>query len=497
MALGIAFDIGAYACKAALIRGENESPSSLLYNNVLRSVVYVDKNNKIFVGEKAAIHADRDPERGFFDVKRRILKGAQTLPGIPGVTYIDLYIALVKEVLARCQKNLRGTDVIDHVILTVPSFLEEHNDIISEMKRAAESIEYEKGKNLKADLLIEPAGVAIYNLDEEDKSAESAEKERIRAQIVYDLGHSTLDVALVSSKDTKGYAYELHSFQTDDETFGEYFDMRIAEEIQKSIAADYPKLSRRQQARIMAAAVEMKHALSERDEWTVMIDLTSDEVEFTMSRERFEELIINRLQESSTLVADAIEVAEEKGLKVDEIILAGGGSSIPLVKKCIEAVAGDIPVKRSLRPVDAVSYGAAIYGLAHNLQQRSKFAYGVQMPVKTGSLNRIVELIAPADSVLPYKSDILKDEKFVCNEDGVFRTILYAGNSKSAGERLPADDCMQIRHMAFDIAPNQSLGLCIEIDEEHCVKVVCQTENNDRYVMTSFDPANAVSRKEN
>ena len=456
MALGIAFDIGAYTCKAALLRGETAEPNGILFGeNILRSVAYVDKDNKIIVGQKALNKANAEPRRVFFNVKRSILKGDRELPGIPGVTYMDL----------------------------------ERDTIIAEMKRAAESIEVSKGKKLSVDLLIEPAGVAIHNMNAISREDGDGQQNGEYAHIVYDLGHSTLDVALVSMQNDQTYSNVLHYFRPDDETFCAYFDECIAKEIEEAMIAEGVRITDRTRVHINAAAAELKHTLSDLEEHTVAIPHSNgDETHFTLTRARFEELIIGYLRDSASLVT--------KGIRVNEILLAGGGSSIPLVERCIREVAGDIPVRRSQQPVDAVSFGASRYCLSHNLRQKSKLAYGLQIPVKKGSIQRQVQIMAPQDSNLPFQSQQLTGAQFQCNPDGIFRTTLYAYEDATVGKVLSADDCRQVRHMTFEAAPNQSLSFFMEIDEEHCVKVICQTDDKQRYVMTSFDPADAVSRKE-
>lgn len=498
MALGIAFDIGAYACKAALLRGETVEPNSLLFGeNTLRSVAYVDKNNRIIVGKKALDRAIAEPNRVFFNVKRRILKGDKQLPGIPELTYIDLYVAMIREVVDRCNRQLKKTgDTIDHVVLTVPSYLEERDNILAEMKKAAQSIEVAPGKNLSVDLLIEPAGVAIHNMNAPGKNQTEQSTDK-SARIIYDLGYSTLDVALVSVETDPDHSSTLHFFRADDETFCAHFDDCIADEIEAQLVAEGVRITDRTRVRILEAAAELKHELSGQEEHTVVIPQPNgDESFFTLTRARFEELIIGYLRDAASLVTDAMEVADSKGLSVTEILLAGGGSNIPLVERCVREVAGDIPVRRSLQPVDAVSFGASRYCLSRNLRQKSKLAYGLRIPTERGTVQRRVQIMAPADSDLPYQSQKLTNDQFVCNPDGMYFTTLYSYTDAQLGKVLLADEGRQIRHMNFEIAPGTPISFHLEIDEEHCVKVVAQTEDNQRYVMTSFDPANAVSRKE-
>lgn len=502
MPLGIAIDIGAYECKAAILRGEGLDAARLEQETSLLSVAYVDENGNILVGRKAEPYVAGGSNRVIVDAKRRIIKGEKELPGIPGVSYIDIYMALIKEVIDAHSKRLKenADGEIESIVLTVPSFLEEREDIIAEMKRAAESIELENGKTLSADLLIEPAGVGIHNLDYLNRKESDGSNRKKRTQIIYDLGHSTLDVALITSNTEDELSYELHSFRADDETFCEYFDMRIVEEMKKVLSEsgfDAEKLSGKEKSMLRKRAREMKHALSTDEECTETLELNEDDFDFTLTRKRFEELIGVCLRNSAELVREALETAEEKGITVDEIVLSGGGSKIPLVEKVIKEAAGNVPVRCSFRPVDAVSFGAARYALSRNLTQKAKFAYGVELPGISGSLERKVCPMIPIDVKLPYTSQKLSETKLSCNSDGVFRTALYSYGSSVKNGLVPVDDCRQIRCMSFEITPNKPIDLFLEIDEEHCVKVLCKTAEGEKYVMTSFDSADARARKEN
>lgn len=501
MPLGIAFDIGAYECKAAIIRGEGFEAAKLDQETSIFSVAYVDKNGNILVGKKAEPYMESGSARVITNAKRRIIEGKKDLPGIPGVSYIDIYVALIKETLETHNKRLKenGDGAIEKIVLTVPSFPEERSDVIAEMKRAAESIDIGDGKKLSVDILIEPAGVGIYNLDNVNRTKLNDSAAKKHTQIIYDLGHSTLDVALVASGYNDNLSYDLHFFRSDDTTFCEYFDMRIVEEMERFLSEngyDVSGLSGREKAMLRNRARGIKHALSEKDECRETLEINDDFVEFVLTRNRFEELIGVCLRNSAALVSDAIDEAEEKGLKVDEIVLAGGGSKIPFVEKCIREVAGNIPVKCSLRPIDAVSFGAARYALSRNLIQRARFSYGIELPGIRGSLERNICLLTEADTTLPFKSQKLSEVKLRCDEDGVFNTALYSFDGKITKKIVPEADCLQTRCMSYEITPEKEIDLYLEIDEEHCVKVVCETNEGEKYVMTSFDAADAQARKE-
>ena len=501
MPLGIAFDIGAYECKAALLRGEEFDAAKLDQEVPLLSVAYVESNGNILVGQKAKPYIESGSDRVVVNAKRRIVEGKKNLPNVPGVTYIDIYVALIKETLETHNKRLlaNGDGAIEKIVLTVPSFPEDRSEVIAEMKRAAESIDIGNGKKLSVDLLVEPAGVGIQNLYLLNRENSSDGHCKKHTQIIYDLGHSTLDVALITSYNRDGLSYELHSFRADDETFCEYFDIRIVEEMKRSLSErgyNVENLSRREQAIMFNRARGIKHGLSIDEVCTETIDLDEDYVDFTLTRERFEELISVCLRNSASLVQEALEIAEEKNIHVDEIVLAGGGSKIPFVEKYIKEVAGSVPVRCSLRPVDAVSFGAARYALSRNLTQKSLFTYGIELPGIRGELERRVLPLIPSDTQLPYRTQKLSETQFTCDADGVFRTALYSYAGKFENSPVAEDKCKQVRCMSFEIAPNKPVDLFMEIDEEHCVKVFCETSEGDKYVMTSFDAADERARKE-
>lgn len=494
MAFGIAFDIGAYECKAALLRGAEVEAERFPFETPIYSIAYIDRDGHIIVNG-AKERAERDPKRAIFDVKRRILQGAREIPDFPGITYLDVYVEMIREVLRRCNESLMKTDecTIDHVVLTIPGFLETRSDVIADMKRAAGSIELGNGKQLSVELLVEPAGVGLHNLDSLRRDGNAEES---HTQIVYDLGHSTLDIALITSYRDLAKPYVLHHFVSDDETYGEYLTELIYNELCTAFIADRPNVSPRAHARLRSVAAELKHGLSESEEYTAYFDLFEEAQEFTMQRTEFERLAEPVITSSAYLVEEALELARGKGIEVNEVVLAGGGSSIPLVKRCIEQITGGIPVKRSLRPIDAVSFGGARYALMRDLTQRSKFTYGIQLPTEPGKLDRTVRMMIPADTELPCNSEVLSNERFVCNSDGIFRTTLYSTSDTSCRD-ADADDCRQVRHMTFAVAPEEPVEFMLEIDVEHCVKVVCRTPSDGRrYVMTSFDAADAVSREE-
>ncbi len=499
MALGIAFDIGAYSCKAALLRERKLDPENLLVGAPLLSVAYVEDDGRITING-ASEKAERNPKRGIWDVKQKIVLGEDSIPGFSGISPIDVYVEMIKEVMRRSDEQLlkNGDDTIEEIVLTVPAILEDKPEIAGKLKRAAESIKLSNGKNLRVSLVVEPAGAGIFNLDKMYRDAEQKKNGNdAHTIIVFDLGHSTLDVALITSYIGGEKDYELHYFKPDTDIFSRYFDDCIYKEILDELAElglEKNNIKPRLERTLKTAAKNIKHNLSSELSTTESIEFDGDFVDVTITRERFNELAYSKMLDAVDYVRDAISIAKDKNLKVESIVMAGGGSFMPIVETMLKSVAGDIPVVRSLKPIDAISFGAARYSLMHNMVQRAQYSYGIQLPVVQGTLDRKIRFMLPADSTLPFES---KPVKFKCTNRGVFDAILYyVDKAVSDTTVLPVELCNQIRHMNFELPANEEIECTLSIDENHCVTARCKTANGETYVMTSQDPANARSRKE-
>ena len=504
MTLGIAIDIGAYECKAALVRSRDEEPTPIL-NPPIRSIAYIEKDGTINIKDAPGA-ASRTPRQVVHNIKRHLIQGDEVATVWLSkeqsiqISYLELYVALFREVFGQCLETLRErNDSFDHLVLTVPGFLEGNDVLISSIQRAVSEAVEKEGVNTRVELLVEPAGVGLYNLNQYRTESEEGHD---RTVIVYDLGHSTLDVALLTlRKDEQKTPYELHTFRVVDDVYGGLFDDLIADSIIQYFRLNKEGLSASKRAKILRAASLVKCELSSKDACTVNVDLEMDDsdesTDFEMTKTQFEELIRGEIQESLPYINDLLRHAEEKSITVDEIILSGGGANIPLVMTLIQEYVGkEIPVRRSNHPIQAVSYGAAHYALTHDMSQYSKLGYGVQLPVLPGTVDQTVRILIAPNTKLPTASRENDAIRVKCGEDGVFRTTLYSYDKNDYKRLLSIDECKQIRHMPFEIACNQEVSVSLEMDTDHCVKVVCLTPENERYIMTNFDPANASSRKE-
>ena len=116
----------------------------------------------------------------------------------------------------------------------------------------------------------------------------------------------------------------------------------------------------------MQAAIQAKFELTDGENSVQQILVKGEYLEVEVTQARFEELSQHLMFQTLELVQNVLEESEANGITVQGIVLSGGASKMPMVKRNLEAlVEGAMPVVL-YRPSEAVSYGAA------------RFAYGIQ-----------------------------------------------------------------------------------------------------------------------
>ncbi|MBI2394364.1 MAG: Hsp70 family protein [Deltaproteobacteria bacterium] len=202
---------------------------------------------------------------------------------------------------------------------------------------------------------------------------------------VYDFGGGTFDLTLL---DLSGNVFEViatagDSFLGGDDIDGLIAD-RIALEVIQSTRFD-PRGDVQVMERLRAAAEQIKIALSTQPDITVElrelgygpggapIDLT-----FTMTREQLEKVARPLVDRSFKVCDDALQLARMRSDGFDNVILVGGSTRIPLVRRHVEEFFGKKPLER-LNPDEVVAIGAAIQAAALTGAERRRAVTPVQM----------------------------------------------------------------------------------------------------------------------
>jgi len=246
-------------------------------------------------------------------------------------------------------ENYLGTKVVDAVI-TVPAYF---NDSQRQATKDAGTI---AGLNVLR-VINEPTAAAIaYGLDKKDTNA--GEKN----VLIFDLGGGTFDVSILSIDDG---IFEVKATNGDTHLGGEDFDNRLVDHFVKEFSRKHKKdivKNKRSMRRLRTACEKAKRTLSSANQASVEIDSLFEGIDMysNITRARFDELCVDLFKSTMEPVRKALTDSKlEKG-KIDDVVLVGGSTRIPKVKKLLKEFFNDKELCNSVNPDEAVAFGAAI-----------------------------------------------------------------------------------------------------------------------------------------
>ena len=335
------------------------------------SVVAFTKNGEILVGQVAKRQAITNPENTIFSIKRfmgrRYDEVSEEMKMVPykvvkapnGDVRVEVngklfsppeISAKVLQKLKKAAEDYLGEPVTEAVI-TVPAYF---NDAQRQATKDAGKI---AGLEVKR-IINEPTAAALaYGLD----------KKKDETIAVYDFGGGTFDISILEVGDG---VVEVKSTNGDTHLGGDNIDQRIIdwliEEFKKDQGID---LSQDKMAlqRLKEAAEKAKIELSSMMETEINLPfITADasgpkHLNIKLTRAKFEAMIEDLIERTMEPCRKALEDAGLKPSDIDEVVLVGGSTRIPLVQKKVTEFFGKEPHK-GVNPDEVVAIGAAIQG---------------------------------------------------------------------------------------------------------------------------------------
>ena len=336
------------------------------------SVVAYTKNSERLVGAPARRQAVTNPTKTIFSIKRfigakyeEIENEAQNMPylvrksqsglcevSMEGVTLTPPEISsqvLLK--LKSAAESYLGQEVKEAVI-TVPAYF---NDAQRQATRDAGKI---AGLEVKR-IINEPTAAALaYGLDKGDDK-------RI---LVYDLGGGTFDVSVLEIGDG---VVEVLSTNGDTHLGGDDIDRILiswlVDEFKSTTGIDIGLDSMVTQ-RLREAAEKAKIELSSTQQTDINLPfITADatgpkHLQVSLSRSRLEKMIDKVVERTRNPINQALVDAELSVEDIDEVLMVGGSTRIPLVRSMVEGMFGKEKLNSSVNPDEVVALGAAAQG---------------------------------------------------------------------------------------------------------------------------------------
>jgi len=366
----IGIDLGTTNSVVAVMDGkeprvlENEEGSRLT-----PSVVAWDEKGEVLVGQIAKRQSVTNPENTVYSSKRfigrRFEECSEEAPRVPykvvrgpnGDAQIDIRGKkwAVPEVSARVLMKLKKAaedklgEKITEAVVTVPAYF---NDAQRQATKDAGRI---AGLDVKR-IVNEPTAAALaYGLDKK--------KDEIIA--VYDFGGGTFDISILEVGDN---VVQVISTNGDTHLGGDNVDERIMEwlvaEFKKDTGLDVSK-DKMVIQRLKEAAEKAKIELSSTTSTSINLPfLTADasgpkHMNVSLSRSKLEQMIGDLVERSMEPVRKALADAKKTPKDIQEVVLVGGSTRIPLVQETVKKFFGKEP-HRGVNPDEVVAIGAAV-----------------------------------------------------------------------------------------------------------------------------------------
>jgi molecular chaperone DnaK len=214
------------------------------------------------------------------------------------------------------------------------------------------------------------AGLEVLRIINEPTAASLAygmDRKGSETVAVYDLGGGTFDISILQLGDG---IYEVKATAGDTYLGGEDFDKKIMDwlldDFRKATGIDL-RQDRMALQRLKEAAEKAKCELSTATETTITLPFISADasgpkhINRTITRERFEGLVVDLIDRTAAPCLDALASAGLKPSDVDQVILVGGQTRTPKVQRMVAELFGREP-NRDINPDEVVAIGAAIQG---------------------------------------------------------------------------------------------------------------------------------------
>lgn len=426
----VGIDLGTTNSLVAIIHPETKKPVALKEHNsasLVPSIVHFGTHQEIVVGDTAKEFLISDPANTIFSVKRLMGKSYNDIRkqssfftykvidddteklvkiqiGTKFYSPVELSSYILKELKTRAEHILKTP--VNKAVITVPAYF---NDAQRQATRDA-------GKLAGLDVLRivnEPTAASLaYGLGLNPNESKTV--------AIYDLGGGTFDISILKIQDG---IFEVLSTNGDTYLGGDDFDRTIVTHWMQELnltESDIEKDKILSQT-LRVAAEKAKKELSSSDVFTTELNNHS----LTLTKAQFETLIQPLVDKTLQAAANALKDANLSIQNIDDVVMVGGSTRVPLVKKAVSDYFQKA-VHDEVNPDEVVALGAAVQ--ADILSGNNKdFLLLDITPLSLGieTMGGLMDVIIPRNSKIPTKAG----RQYTTQKDGQsgMRVSVYQG----------------------------------------------------------------------
>ncbi len=504
MAKAVGIDLGTTYSLIAYLDPQTGRPRCIPgpYGETLcPSVVSVDPDGGIVVGEPAWRRLLTQPERTIYSVKRLMGRGVADVqdelkifpfridPESRNVIRVRLgdRVFTPPEISAFILRELKSWaeeffhDAVDRAVITVPAYF---NDAQRQATKDAGRL---AGLEVLR-LVNEPTAAALaYGLHEQQRGLVA----------VYDFGGGTFDISILKLISTgEGDIYQVLATNGDTHLGGDDIDNLLQSvahgEVREQFGIDLAAHAEARQE-LRKALIGAKHELSSAEATIVRFSLPGGRVYAReIRREEFEALIRPIIDRTMSPVKMALADAKLAPAQMDEVVLVGGSTRVPLVRRMVEEYFGRGP-HAELNPDEVVALGAAAQANILESGVKNMLLLDVT-PLSLGieTYGGAVAKIIPRNSTIPASAQELFTTG-VESQTGIDIHVLQ-------GERELAKDCRSLAKFQLKVPPGPAGLARIEvkflIDANGILQVSARDLRTDEQHSIEVQPSYGLSDAE-
>ncbi|HAE05985.1 MAG TPA: molecular chaperone DnaK [Richelia sp.] len=505
MAKVVGIDLGTTnSCVAVMEGGKPTVIANAEGFRTTPSVVAFAKNGDRLVGQIAKRQAVMNPENTFYSVKRFIgRKFEEITHEATEVSYKvlsnngnvrldcpqaskqfapeEISAQVLRKLVDDASKYLGET--VTQAVITVPAYF---NDSQRQATKDAGKI----------------AGVEVLRIINEPTAASLAyglDKKSNETILVFDLGGGTFDVSVLEVGDG---VFEVLSTSGDTHLGGDDFDKKIvdflAEEFNRQEGIDLRKDKQALQ-RLTEAAEKAKIELSSVTQAEINLPFITatqngpKHLDTNLTRAKFEEICSDLIDRCRIPVENAIRDAKIDKSSIDEVVLVGGSTRIPTVKKLVKRVIGK-EANETVNPDEVVAVGAAIQGGVLGGDVTGILLLDVT-PLSLGveTLGGVMTKIIPRNTTIPTK----KSEVFSTAVDGQTNVEIHV----LQGEREMSTDNKSLGTFRLDGIPPAPRGVpqievVFDIDANGILNVFAKDKGTGKEQSISITGASTLDKSD-